>query len=1071
MNIRLISRRSNGSMKYKALIKDTAREVWRTKSRFVSIFAIVMLGVGFFAGLKSTCPDMKLTAEEYFKSSHLMDYRLVSTYGFDQEDVEAVLSLEGVRAAMPQYSGDFLVRLGENELVIKAYSVDSDTVESDDENNLNRPTLLEGRYPEKSGECLIENGSSVPDSFEIGKTITLYSGDSTPINDTLETNTYTIVGVVESPLYISYERGSSTIGNGTVNSYILLPEEDFKQDVYTDLYVTLEETGNLSPFSEEYEDVISAFGDPLKDTALSSVSKRYDSIVGEARKELEDARQKLKEGEEQQASELSAARQKIDDGRQEYENGLAEYQAQYEQFKTQIEDARSQIKTGKEQLSEQKNKWSETESLYRSIQSLCETAVIGQPFTQKQQAIVDQSVLLNENFPMLLTAALVMGDPQSSALLDLALSQADQEIYSGLSELQAAETELAEKSALVDQQEAAGEEQFAASKNQLEQAARELEQAEADYEEGKAESDAELEKARNEIEKGEKDLQELEKPKVYLFDRDDNVGYSGFSGDADKVDNISKIFPVFFIFVAALVCLTTMTRMVEEERTGIGTLKALGYGKMAIAAKYLAYALMASLAGSILGLLVGFQIFPHVIFNAYKIMYYLPALIAPFRWDYAVWCTTVAVICTGAATLIACYTELSDQPSQLMRPKPPKNGKRVLLERFTWLWSKIGFIRKVSIRNFFRYKKRVILTVTGIAGCTALMLTGFGLKDSISTIVARQYENIFLYDAMTVYDGEASSQDLEELDQILQSQSAVAEVLYAQQISVDGINPESEKSVDSYLMVPSDADSFGDYVVLSPRGSDEILKLEAGGAVVSEKLASMLGLQTGDRIQLKNSDGKTVEVPITGITENYLYHFIYMLPETYQNLFGEKSVPNVAMMNLKTDDSMALDDLSVAVLKNDAVLQISYSKDNGKTFLDMLDSLNAVIFVLILSAGALALVVLYNLTNINVNERIRELATLKVLGFYNKEVTSYINRENMASSILGILVGLIVGVFLHHFVVTTAEVDIVMFSREIFPMSYVLAAALTFVFTLIVNFLLHFRLKKINMVESLKSIE
>ena len=1058
-------------MKYNTLIKDTAREIWRTKSRFVSIFAIVMLGVGFFAGIKSTSPDMKLTAEEYFKASHLMDYRLVSTYGFDEDDVQNVKKLDGVKGVMPQYSKDFLTLVGENELVLKTYSVNGKTVENDAEDNLNRPRLIEGRYPEKSGECVIETGASVPASFKIGSEITLYNGDNTPISDTLKTDTYTIVGVVESPLYISYERGTSTIGNGSVNSYIFLPEEDYKLDVYTDLYVTVKNTESLSPFSDEYSDAVSKYENTLKDAATTSIRGRYDSIVSEAEDKLADAKQQLKEGEDKQASELADARKKIADGKREYETGLEKYQFQYREFRDKIANGRTQINQAKKELEKQSKELQQLNQLYESVQALVLTAVPGQSFTPEQEIIVKQSANLDENFPNLLTAAIVFEDPNASVALHSALDQTKAEIDNATLTLKNAETEISQKEKSLNEQEAEGEKQFTSSKKELDKAESDLAQAEKDYIKGKEESDKKLADAREEIKRGERELKKLSSPKVYLFDRNDNVGYSGFESDADKIDAISKIFPVFFIFVAALVCLTTMTRMVEEQRTGIGTLKALGYGKIAIAMKYLAYALIASFFGSVLGLLAGFQIFPHVIYNAYRILYHLPSLIAPFRWDYAIWCTTVSVVCTGAATLLACYTELSTHPSQLMRPKPPKNGKRVFLERFTWFWSKIGFIRKVSIRNFFRYKKRVLLTVTGIAGCTALMLTGFGLKDSISNIVTKQYDQIFLYDVMTVYDSEADEEELKELDQTLAAQPAVKGRLYAQQLDVDVSGSSGNKTIDSYLMIPADSNSLDEYITLSPRGSQERLSLGKDGVIITEKLSNLLGVEVGDSVKIKDSNGQVVEAPVSGISENYLFHFIYMSPETYRTLFGEASVPNVIMMNLNTDDSQQLDILSGAILENDSVLRISYSKDNGKTFSNMMESLNSVIFVLILSAGALALVVLYNLTNINVNERIRELATLKVLGFYDKEVSSYINRENTASSILGVLIGLLLGIFLHHFVVATAEVEIVMFSRDILPLSYLLAAVLTLAFTWIVNFLLHFKLKKINMVESLKSVE
>ncbi|PWL70583.1 MAG: ABC transporter permease [Clostridiales bacterium] len=1055
-------------MKQRALVKDTAREIWRTKSRFISIFAIILLGVGFFAGLKSTCPDMKLTAEEYFRNSHLMDYRLVSTYGFDEDDVANIRALEGVHAVMPAYSHDFLLLDGENELVMKTYSVNG-SVSSDDENNLNRPNLVEGRYPEKSGECVVERGASSPKYFEVGGQITLYSGDDTPVGDTLKTDTFTIVGIVESPLYISYERGTSTIGNGSINSFIMLPEEDYNLEVYTDLYVTLDETQEISPFTDAYRDAVDNFSDSLKTAAFESVCTRYDSIVSEAEQELADARQKLAVGEQKQKDELAAAQKKIQDGEHKYNDGLRQYNEQYQLFQDTIADSRAQITAAEEQLNQQAAEFESANTLYQSLVNLRETAQPGVPFTEEQQAVAEASAALDENLPQLVLAALLTGDPTMLQMLDSALAQTAEGLNQASQALTNAREQLAKQTALLNQKESEGEQTFAETKTQLEQAKQDLQQAKIDFDEGKRESDAELADAREQIAKGEKDLEKISEPTVYVFDRDDNVGYSGFSSDADKVDAVAQIFPVFFIFVAALVCLTTMTRMVEEQRTTIGTLKALGYSKASVAMKYLAYAVIASFAGSVIGLLAGFQIFPHVIYSAYGILYHMPPLIAPFHWDYAVWCTVAAVVCSGAATLIACYAELHATPAQLMRPKPPKSGKRILLERVGWLWKRLSFIQKVSIRNFFRYKKRVILTVTGIAGCTALMLTGFGMKDSISSIVTKQFDEIFLYDVTVAYDGDVSGDERQSLLDTISDQPAVTEAMGAQQLSVTGVG--SSRNVDCYLVIPQSTNALDHYMNLRSRGSNTPQPLTDNGVVVTEKLANMLGLSVGDNISLKDTDGEMVEAPITGIAENYLFHYVYMTPAVYESLYGETSAPNVVFLNLNTEEQAACDALSSAILQDDNVLQVSFSSSSGGSFRDMIESLNAVILVLILSAGALALIVLYNLTNINVNERVRELATLKVLGFYDKEVSAYIYRENTASSILGVLVGLVVGIFLHRFVVLTAEVDLVMFSREIFPMSYVWAALLTLAFTLLVNFLLHFRLKKIDMVESLKSVE
>ena len=1057
-------------MKYKSLMKDTRREIWRTKSRFFSIFAIILLGVSFFAGLKSTCPDMKLTAEEYYEDSHLMDYRLVSTYGFDEDDIAALREVDGVEGVMPGYSSDLIYLSGENEYVVKAYSYDYTAAGESNENYLNRPVLKEGRFPEKPGECVVEAGASAPDTFRVGNTITFSSGTDDPLSDTLDRESFEIVGIVESSMYISYERGNSTIGNGTVSAYVLLPASDFTSEVYTEVYVTMEEARSVSPFDSEYNDIIDRLSDPLKQAASNTVNSRYDEIVQEAEQELEDARQQLADGEKQQQEELASALEQIEQGERDYQNGLDEYNTGKTEFEQTIADARQQIDDAGAQIDAQQNQYQQALSLYQSVEQLAKTAQTGTPFTAEQQAVVDASASLNENFPTLLTAALVMGDPAAQQMLTAAMQQTSRTLDESASKLSAGRDELIAQSQQLTQKEEEGKAQFEAAYQELEDAKAQLEQARIDYETGKQESDAELEDARQKIADGEAELADLKAPEIYLFTRDDNVGYSNFSGDADKVDAVARIFPVFFIFVAALVCLTTMTRMIEEQRTSIGTLKALGYSKSAIAFKYLCYAFIASFSGSVLGLLIGFQLFPRVIFYAYSTLYHFPGFSAPFRWDYAAWCTVAAVACTGIATLCACYAELHSRPAQLMRPRPPKNGKRVFLERIGWFWSRLGFIHKVSVRNFFRYKKRVIMTVTGIAGCTALMLTGFGLTDSISTIVDKQFDSIFVYDVTVAYDGEIAQPERDSLHQLVESQPQVKEQVDVQQLNMSAVNEGSD--VDCYLVIPEQPDEFETFVHLGARGSDETETLDDSGVIITEKLSRLLGLSVGDTLTLEDSDGKTVEAPVSGITENYLFHYVYMTPTLYQELYGEPFEPNVIYLNFNDDvDEQGQNAFSQAVLTDDNVLQVNRSDSMGNTFNDMIQSLNAVVVVIILAAGALALVVLYNLTNINVNERVRELATLKVLGFYDREVSAYIYRENVASSILGILIGLVLGIFLHQFVIVTAEVDLVMFIRQILPLSYVWAALLTFGFTLLVNFFLHFKLKKIDMVESLKSVE
>ena len=551
----------------------------------------------------------------------------------------------------------------------------------------------------------------------------------------------------------------------------------------------------------------------------------------------------------------------------------------------------------------------------------------------------------------------------------------------------------------------------------------------------------------------------------YVWDRNNNPGYSGYEEDAQKVDAIAKVFPVFFVLVAALVCLTTMTRMVEEERTQIGTMKALGYGKGAIVSKYLLYAISASIVGSAIGLTIGFQLFPRVIIRAYSILYFMPDPMTPFRWDYAAACTAVAVLCTGLSAFAACNKALNSTPAKLMRPRAPKSGKRVLLERVSFIWSKLSFIHKVTLRNIFRYKRRVSMTVIGIAGCTALMLTGFGLKYSISSIADKQYGNIFVYDAIAVMEDDADDPDA--LQAFLDDTAGVTQSIKIVHRSLDATNGSAIKTINLY--VPQDPEQIGDYIHLRERIGHEPLSLTDEGVIINEKLAKLLSLSAGDEITLNNPDGRPITVPITGVCENYALNYVYMSPTLYESSFRTEPAYNTFLFNVSEDcvRSAAAEQL----LDHGGILGVSYSSEGMGRFIDMMSSLNSIVWVLIISAGALAFIVMYNLVNINVNERIRELATIKVLGFYDKEVSAYIYRENNIAAAIGILIGLVLGVFLERFVILTAEVDAVMFAPDISVPCFLFAAALTVLFTLIVNITLHFQLKKINMVESLKSVE
>lgn len=1182
-----------------ALWKNIVREIRRTKNRFLSIFAIVALGTGFFAGIKSTCPDMLLTADGYFASQQLMDLKLLSTYGFDENDLQAVRESGLVHGLYAGYSADLFLRTeGQSDVIAKVYSLPAAREGKD---FLNQPVLLEGRMPESPDECLVENNMPMDYSFSLGQTITLASDNpEEPVSDRLDRESYTVVGIVRSPMYINFERGSAGIGNGSVDCFVLVPEENFNLEVYTDLYVTLAGAQGLSAFSQEYKDLAQDSLDRLEEVASRREEERFQEILEEANEKLEDARRELADGEETQRRELADAqaeledawnqildgRAELEDGRREFDekiaeaeeeiakaeeelaDGESEYLAGYREYREnrpdaiqelidghdQIEQAeveiknnaytleetektllaaRSQLEAGKAQLAQKEGELTAAQGLINGALG----AVSGQiPPEQLTPELISQLSAglhqMEESLGLLFDAAMA-GDTASAAQLLPLLLEQQQALLAAGEELQTAKETLAQQ----EQELIAGEEALAAGKVQLSQGILALEKAKRDWEDGKEElldakkelsrarkrldrgykaldeaiaeleeekakglqeladaeqelrdgeaeyndgvaeywkakreSDQELADARVKIADAEREVADLKAPEWYLFDRSVNPGYSSYEDDAQRVDAIAKVFPVFFLLVAALVCLTTMTRMVEEQRTQIGTLKALGYGEGAIMAKFLVYAASASLLGSALGLGIGFQLFPRVIYAAYGISYVTPALIAPFRVDYAVLVILAALACTLSAAFFSCRQELQSQPSQLMRPKAPKAGKRVLLERIPFLWNRFSFLQKVTVRNLFRYKKRIVMTVLGISGCTALMLTGFGLKESISTIVLKQFDDIFTYDAMVVVDDKASSEELAWVEDAFRESSKVEGNLRLRQQTMDAGGEGRWQQV--YLFVPEEVGRLGEYFSLRTRKEGTPVPLTDEGAVITEKFAKLAGLSAGDTLSLRDSDGRVVQLPVTGITENYAMHYVYLTPAAYQSLYGEEPAYNAYALLLDEDlDGEGKNQLSTQLTALDEVLAVSYSQDSKDHFSDVISSLNYVVLVLILCSGALAFVVLYNLTNINITERIREIATIKVLGFYDREVSAYVYRENLLLTLAGALVGLGLGVLLHGFVIQTAEIDTVMFGRVISPQSYLLSAVLTMVFAALVNGLMYFKLKAISMVESLKSIE
>ena len=1355
----------------KALRKEFWMEIRKSKSRFISILLIVALGVAFFSGIQASSPDMRYSGDAYYDESSLMDIKVVGTMGLTSDDVSSIESIDGIESAEGAWSTDVMCGEGQKQKVLHIESI-NDTV--------NKLDVQEGRLPEKSGEIFLDSTFASTNEYKVGDKVALREDGDSPL---LVTTEYTVVGTGRSPLYISFNRGNTTLGTGEVNGFGYVLPEDFDQEIYTQIYVTVHGAKGLTSYTDGYENLIAKIKDRVENIADDCCQIRLASVKADAQEEIDDAQKKLDDGKKEADEKLADAKEELDkgekdleDGRKEYEDGksqledakteLADGKKQLEDAKTELADGKNQLEDAKAQLTDGKSQLESARSQLSSSKSQLDTArsqlddgwsqvnaakaqlADGQAQLDSAQKQVTSGLAeleenqktLDENKAKLADgkAQLEAGEQQLEAAKqtlttkqsELDQSKAEitagqqqiestrtqlnaqkQQITDGLSQVSAGEAQLqdgisalesakaqltelqsqleivrasynaalenpdasqeeidilaAQVSALEEQEAAVsqqiqaseaqiesqrqqlaatrselesglaavedglsqlsqkeselnagleqitagqaeinagwiqiqeqentlaaskaeieageqelekGQKQLKAAKKKLNKAQKEIDsnaetlaagQAELDanvaklndseaqyasgleqynsgarqiaeneakltsgeqeiaeneakladgekeiadnekkladgekeitdnekklqdavkdlkkgekdladgkkeYEDAKKDAEDEIAENQQKLDDAKKELEDLEMPEWMVTDREDLPEYTDYGDNADRLRNIGQVFPVIFFLVAALISLTTMTRMVEEQRTQIGTLKALGYKKSAIAAKYICYAFFATLLGSVLGMLIGEKIIPYIIITAYGIMYHNVAntISIDYQPGFALIASAASVVCTVGATLFASGKELQETPASLMRPPAPKEGKRVLLERLTFIWKHLSFSWKSTIRNLFRYKKRLIMTVFGIAGSMGLMLVGFGIQDSISDIAAIQYRELQHYDGMVIEDSDATEEEHAELFEYMKENEQIAHCNRVQMTKISA--PKGSSNISIYLFVPESLSEFAKDVTLKNRITGETYELTDEGAAISEKTASLLGLKVGDMIPLKKGD-KEYKVRVAVITENYMSHYLYMTPRVYEQTFGEKPEYENIVFTMQED---CKDDLEMAgsrILANPGALSISYTSSLASQVDRMLSTLDAVILVLIVSAGMLAFVVLYNLNNINITERQRELATLKVLGFYDGEVSQYVLRENVILTVLGIMFGAVFGILIHRYVITTVEVDAVMFGRNIKPLSFLYSGILTSIFSIVVNGVMHFKLKTIDMVESLKSVE
>ena len=1138
--------------KSSVLALSVLREIKRTLGRYLAIFAIIALGVGFFAGLRVSTDAMLKTAGDYLRETKLYDFRLISTLGLLEEDVAAFAGLDGVEAAVGSVTADVLCVRGGGDVVLRAHMLTGD---------MNRVDLLAGRMPQAGNECLLD--ASFAGENRIGSELTLSAENTEKTLDVFAYDAYTVVGIVHSPHYVNFERGTTALGQGSLSGFFFLPAEGFDTEVFTEIFLSLGEHGDL--FTDEYNAAVDDMEPEVSALLEARAAERYDSLEADALSQIADAQAELDEGREAYRSEradaqrelddalealndaraelddgwaqladgkdelqkqkldaetrLADARRKLDEGRAELEQGRAELDVRREEAEQGFADAAAELDEAAGRLAEGEAQLEQCRSLYAAGEALTLgiNAGLGRQYATPNALVAD----LASGTDALLAAAAdralesygftaasfcetwaqaeaQLGAPLSGETLaalaaglddartrydegDAQLEQTREEAEASFAE---AEAQLTEAEAQLD----AGETAYIESRNaayaaiaeaeqELSDAEQTLADGEADYSDGLreyedaraeaersfAEAEETLADGQRELDEAREKLGELEKPSTYVLDRSANVGCATLENDMGIVRGVSRVFPLFFFLVAALVCVTTMTRMVDEQRTQNGVLKALGYGGGSIVGQYLSYAGSASALGCVSGFLLGSRFLPMALWRVYQIMYSIDRPVAfVLDWKLFAACTALFLLCSMGATWLVCRRDLKESAAELIRPKAPAAGKRILIERATWLWKRVGFLHKVSIRNILRYKKRMVMMILGVGGCTALLLTGFGIRDSIRHIVDYQYDEIEQYDCAVSFRKALSGEEAEAFRSEHAGDLADAVFLH---VSAMDLSAKGKTLRVNTVAFEEDLDAFIDL----HRGEEKLAWPGPGETVVDYRLAAEVGLSVGDTVTIRDPELREMTLTVSGIFDNYIYDYAFIRADTFRAQWGTEPEIKTAYLNLA--EGAEGHAVAASILNDGNVTGVSVLNDMRERIGNMLSSMDYIVLIVLVCAGALAFIVLYNLTNITINERRREIATLKVLGFFPNETTAYVFRENMILTLLSALVGLPMGYALLRYVMGQIRISTFYFGCRAEPLSYVLSVALTFVFAATVAFLLYFKLEKIDMADSLKAIE
>ncbi len=1044
-------------MRYRAYKKSITREILSSKARFASILVIILLGVAFYSGIKSSGPDMNKAVNELYKNQNLMDSKIVSTLGLSDKDLDLLKNNDKILDFYPTHTID--ANLENINSVVRF-------MEYDKNNNINKFIVVDGRLPLNSGEiALDEQALKNNKNLKVGDTYTIES-----YKDTMKyfkKKTFKIVGFVKSPMYMEKEsRGTTTVGKGSIDYFAVVNKDDISMDAYTEIYVRFKNVEGLDAYSDEYKETMEINNKYLESLYSDRKIDRVKEIKSTAQEELDKIYAEIEENENKLLSakkEIESGKEKLKKGKNQYEQGLKSYGEEIKSGELSISNGKQELVKAQEALDKQKENLNIGKEKLKEAKTLLDNTkqeLLAQGIDPDQD-IGDIEDSTGDILPLI--NQYQQGKKQYEEQLE-SLNYGETQLQEGQKQLENAKLEIAKGEKELENEKIKGKLELDKAKNQLEVSQQNLDAGEVKIKE----NTKKILDAKEKIKKEQDKIDSIE-GKYYFFDRTDNIGYSGLKDSINSLDSIASVFPLFFFLIAVLICLTTMTRMVEENRGEIGTLKALGYNNLEISRKFVIYASLASIIGSAIGILIGCNILPQIINTSYRSLYNLPSLIIYYYPSYVIQSIVISILCTVGAALYVLRVELKSTPSNLMRAKAPKIGKKILLERITPLWKRLNFNQKVTFRNIFRYKQRMIMTVFGIAGCMAMLVTGYGLQDSNNGMLQKQFNKLWKYEAMVIFNDNSSDKEKKEYNKTLKNLKGYEDNLSIHQETVlfgkKDINKQS-----ATLYVPKDIDKINNFIILNDRKSEKEYKISDNGVIITEKLARLLGVSVGDIITLNNEENNPYKVKVDNICENYFAHYIYMSPSYYEKTFDKNPKYNMELLNFNSK-KMDKEEISDKIMNCDNVINITLMSDIKKSTEESSANLDVIMLVIIIASGCLAFVVLYNLNNVNVSERIRELSTIKVLGFYDNEVTMYILRENIILTLLGILVGSFLGKLLHSFILYTSETDNMMMYPNISVKGYLLSALITIFFSMIVMIMMHIKLKKVDMIDALKSNE